>query len=325
MLLVVSNKKDLATDYLVLKLHEKEIDFIRLNTEDYLSSWNANISIGVDSNDATISVNDIKPFSIHSITGAYIRQPELPKLDVAESDKSFAEREVGESLKSLWRLIDDEIWLNAPHRILRSSNKPEQLVLAKQFGLIIPKTCVCSDANTAKLFYEECNEDMVAKAVKHGFVYENDLARVATTQKIDTEFFDRFEEFAPIPMIFQENIHKEYDIRATIVGDKIFSTAILSQSNEITRTDWRLSDCHKISLEQHKIELPEQIENSCIRMTKNFGLRYSAIDLVLGKDGSYYFLELNPNGQWAWLEQLGIHNIREAIIEELCSDLRAEK
>ena len=35
MLLVVTNKSDLACDYLILRLKERGIPFVRLNTEDY--------------------------------------------------------------------------------------------------------------------------------------------------------------------------------------------------------------------------------------------------------------------------------------------------
>jgi len=32
--------------------------------------------------------------------------------------------------------------------------------------------------------------------------------------------------------------------------------------------------------------------------------RYAAIDLIVAPDGRVYFLELNPSGQFGWIEQL---------------------
>ena len=55
----------------------------------------------------------------------------------------------------------------------------------------------------------------------------------------------------------------------------------------------------------------------CIKIVKSFELRYSSIDLNKDLTGKYYFLELNPNGQWTWIEQLTGHPIRDSIIEEL--------
>ena len=118
-------------------------------------------------------------------------------------------------------------------------------------------------------------------------------------------------------MIFQKHIAKEYDIRVIVIGRKVFAIAIKSQDHERTKVDWRLSDCYKISLTQHEISLPHEVQCLCVDITKKFRLKYSAIDLVLGKDRSYYFLELNPNGQWAWIEQLGMYGLRDEIIDEL--------
>lgn len=220
-------------------------------------------------------------------------------------------------MKSLWRAINENVWLNAPYRLLRASNKPEQLTIASSIGFNIPDTYIGVNYKSIKNFYKNNSGKIIAKAVKHGFNFDGDKARVAATQKIDEAALDSLKDYANIPMIFQSHIAKQYDIRVIVVGSEVFATAIDSQSHEETKIDWRLSDCHKIPLNQYKISLPKKIRNLCLDMTRKFKLRYSAIDLILGKDGYYYFLELNPNGQWAWIEQLGIHKIRDTIIDEL--------
>jgi glutathione synthase/RimK-type ligase-like ATP-grasp enzyme len=58
-------------------------------------------------------------------------------------------------------------------------------------------------------------------------------------------------------------------------------------------------------------------EESCRAVVNAFGLRYSSIDMVEDTSGKIFFLELNPNGQWAWIEQLTGHPIRDAIIDAL--------
>jgi glutathione synthase/RimK-type ligase-like ATP-grasp enzyme len=184
-------------------------------------------------------------------------------------------------------------------------------------GFDIPDTFIGTNHENIKIFYEKHFGEIIAKAVKHGFNFDGDNARVAATQKIDRAAMVSLKDYASIPMIFQNHIVKQHDIRVIVVGGEIFATAIESQDHEETKIDWRLSDCHQISLMQYEINLPQKIKKFCLDITERFNLRYSAIDLVLGEDGVYYFLELNPNGQWAWVEQLGIHKIRDAIIDEL--------
>ncbi len=317
MLLIVSNKTDLATDYLIIRLHERGIPFLRINTEDYLSLWDVCFSIGKNGTNVAIRKEGQESLPVGTFIGAYIRQPKIPDLDIIDCDKEFAKREIGETLKSLWRAIDENVWLNAPHRLLRASNKPEQLTIANSIGFNIPDTYIGVNYENIKNFYKKHSGEVIAKAVKHGFDFNGDKARVAATQKIDEATLISLKDYASIPMIFQNYITKEHDIRVIVVGGKAFATAIDSQSHEETKIDWRLSDCYKIPLKQYEVSLPKKIKKLCIDITKRYNLRYSAIDLVLGKDGAHYFLELNPNGQWAWIEQLNIHKIRDAIIDEL--------
>ena len=76
-------------------------------------------------------------------------------------------------------------------------------------------------------------------------------------------------------------------------------------------------DLLDVELAHTPIELPGTLADKCRMLTTHFGLSFSAIDLVLDPDGDYVFLEMNPNGQWAWLEQRAGHPIRDAIIDFL--------
>jgi glutathione synthase/RimK-type ligase-like ATP-grasp enzyme len=44
------------------------------------------------------------------------------------------------------------------------------------------------------------------------------------------------------------------------------------------------------------------------------GLNFGAVDMILTPDGRYVFLEINPNGQWGWVEDLTGMPISEEII-----------
>lgn len=317
MILIVSNKSDLATDFLILRLHEKGIPFRRINTEEFLSVWNVNIFLDNEHEDCVICFDDGSVLQVSTITGAYIRQPKLPSLNISGEEIEFAKREIGETLKSLWRFIQDPIWLNAPHKILRASNKPEQLHIAHDLGFRIPNTCITADKESINSFYEKNQKDIIVKAVKHGFVLDAGNSKVATTRIIDHESIQKIDNYERIPMIIQKRIEKKFDVRVTVVGNRIFATAIHSQQHLQTAVDWRLADQYEIKLKHEAINLPEDVEKLCHAIVSKFQLSYAAIDLILSKDEEYYFLEMNPNGQWAWIEQLTGWPIRDAIIDEL--------
>ena len=322
MLLVVTNKSDLACDFLILRLKERRIPFFRLNTEDYGKVFQVNMSLIGGAASYEIEFSGGRLMTETDIGAFYFRQPVSPDVsaDVVESDRVFARREANELLRSLWRLIDRGKWLNHPKSLWLASNKVEQLTVAQMLGFNIPATCVSASEPTVRGFIENCGERVICKAVKHGFLRQGRTVQVATTQRIGPEFLDRLRDYAPVPMIFQEEIAKDFDVRVTVVGDRVFATAIHSQEHPETAVDWRLWDMHDFDLRHEAIRLPSRLEVLCQQITRRFDLRYAAIDLVKTDQGEYVFLELNPNGQWAWIEQKAGYPIRDALID--CLGLR---
>jgi glutathione synthase/RimK-type ligase-like ATP-grasp enzyme len=65
--------------------------------------------------------------------------------------------------------------------------------------------------------------------------------------------------------------------------------------------------------------LPERVESFCRLIVHSYGLRFGAIDLIVTPDKDYVFLELNPNGQWAWIEQRTGLPLASALVDELTS------
>lgn len=319
MLLIVTNKADLASDYLIARLNERDIPFERINTEDYGVSYSLDVSVDHGDADFELRVGGREPLRKSSILAAYLRQPIEPEVgDSVEAEhEEFARREVLESLRSVWRLIDDDRWLNSPKALLTATNKIEQLSAARRLGLSVPPTCVSADPGRIRDFAEKHDRRIVAKAVRHGFSRQSGVARVVPTQVVTEEMLANLERYAAIPCIWQQHIEKQADLRVTVVGDHVFATAIHSQAHPETRTDWRLCDLHALDLEHARLDLPPQIEDGCRAITRSFGLRYSAIDMVLTPWGHHVFLEMNPNGQWAWIEAKTGYPIRDALIETL--------
>ena len=139
--------------------------------------------------------------------------------------------------------------------------------------------------------------------------------KTATTQRIGPDFINQICNYAPVPMIFQEEIPKAFDIRVTIIGTSVFATAIHSQDYPETMVDWRLWDVYDFDLRHEAIVLPSSLAERCRQITQYYGLKYAAIDLIQTLQGKFFFLELNPNGQWAWIEQKAGHPIRDALID----------
>jgi glutathione synthase/RimK-type ligase-like ATP-grasp enzyme len=83
-----------------------------------------------------------------------------------------------------------------------------------------------------------------------------------------------------------------------VFGENIFCAKINSQANANTRKDWRGGDC-----DHELFSLPEEVQASIHRLMDRFGINFASLDMILTPNGEFVFLELNPNGQWLWLEE----------------------
>jgi glutathione synthase/RimK-type ligase-like ATP-grasp enzyme len=149
---------------------------------------------------------------------------------------------------------------------------------------------------------------------EQGFVDET--AHFIFSRKVGAEEFSAHADAVALcPSLFQEYIEKDHELRITIVGDETFCCRIDSQSVDGAKTDWRQVDPSKVP---HRIvPLDPGIEDKLRQMLQRYGLRYGAFDMIVTPQGEYVFLELNPNGQWLWIELMTGAPITNALVQEL--------
>ena len=135
---------------------------------------------------------------------------------------------------------------------------------------------------------------------------------------IEDKDLDDLEGLRLAPVTFQDYVHKVADIRVTVVGQDVFAAEILSQENKSSKVDWRATD--DPALEHREHEVPSDVSSLCRALVQELGLRFGAIDFGLTQDGSYVFFEINPNGEWLWIETLLGYPIAERIAAWLSHD-----
>ncbi len=113
---------------------------------------------------------------------------------------------------------------------------------------------------------------------------------------------------------FQEAIAKDFELRITVVGKRVFAAAIYSQHAQEARIDFRQAYGE---LRYAIYQLPPAIEEACRRVVQAYGLAYGAIDMAVTPTGAYIFFEINGAGQYHWIEQETGLPITEALVELL--------
>ncbi len=118
-----------------------------------------------------------------------------------------------------------------------------------------------------------------------------------------------------VPVLVQPYVEKAYELRVTAVGDRLFTCRIDSQGSRRTATDWRLYD---FANTPHSVEtLDTATEGAIQALLKTAELTFAAIDMIVNREGEVIFVEMNPSGQFGWLESLVNPRIHEAIVDWL--------
>lgn len=157
---------------------------------------------------------------------------------------------------------------------------------------------------------------MITKVVSPGtpIVAEGHDQYMVFTQRVDLDDLDE-EAIRAAPAIYQPEVDKAFEVRATIVGDVVLGCQIDSTASERTSLDWRHYDFDVVA--HRAIDVPETVSRPLLALCRSHGLRYGAADLIVSPDGSWTFLELNPNGQWGWIEEQAGIPVDEHLAREL--------
>lgn len=289
MILIITHKEDFTADFVIKKLNERHIKYFRLNCED-IDRNNYSFS---NTSDFKFSVNGIKEFN-----SVWFRRTKLPEIETSNKGQQlFLLADFETLFDNAFVLIDSKKWLSHPSFVYKAENKIYQLKLAKSLGFKVPSTIVTNNHKELKDFIILNNENVIIKPIRQGRINLEDGVKTIFTNQIDKKVINNLSQYYLTPCIVQNNIVKDYELRVTVVGDKAFSAKVNSQKNKNTLTDWRKEKNPFVVY-----DLPNEIEQKCIQLTKKLNISFGAIDLVRDKNGNYIFLEINPNGQWAWIE-----------------------
>ena len=117
-----------------------------------------------------------------------------------------------------------------------------------------------------------------------------------------------------LPPYTRGALDRKLDLRVTVVGGKAFAVAITDGSERPVNGDWR---AQKDTACFVPYQLPADIERRAIALTHRLGLSFGGIDLAV-QDEEFYFIEINPTGEWSWLVDAAGLPIDVAIADVLC-------
>lgn len=308
MIVVISHPEDVHAAHVLGILGEQGHEAMLLN----IAELPHRASLSIDYGRGSLAFrNNGHSVELSNAKSVWWRRPQSPDLaGVGNEDVyAFAYNEWQEALNGLWQLVDAP-WMNPPARDEVASRKALQLRIASEVGLRTPRTLMTSDPGAARAFIDE--QGLGATIFKtfsctHKIWRETRLVREAELAILDKVRF--------APVIFQEYIRAEADLRVTVVGDRIFPAAIYSPG-----TDYEVD--FRMALGQARVEpcvLPADVERRIFALMRRLGLVYGAIDLRRTPEGDHVFLEVNTAGEFLFVEERTAQPIGRAVAEWLAT------
>jgi glutathione synthase/RimK-type ligase-like ATP-grasp enzyme len=319
-IVIITEEFDTHADDILMLLCEMGHEPARVHTADF--PQHANLSLSYDGTSwKHVMQTRTRAISLDEVRSVWWRRPaavQLPET-LTLDEKAFAVSESTQALLSTWEMLERSCyWVSFPANIRKASYKVSQLKLARSLGLEIPRTLTSNDPECIRTFYEACHRQMIYKALgiphprtlrsgssmaeqwKYSREHPDDKASgLLYTTLIREQDLALLDTIRLAPGLFQEYIPKQVELRVTVIGDEIFTAELHSQVHEETRYDWRH---HEVEIPTYEHRLPAEIAEKCMALTRAYGLNFSASDLILTPDGRYVFLEMNPNGQFLWVQ-----------------------
>lgn len=300
-ILIITQDFDPTVDPVVDYLSTRDHQVVRFDLSDFPSA------MSIEANDFTgkrmLTVRG-KAVDLDDVASVWYRRPTFFEFgdELLDNEREFARIESAHGIGGIFRSMEASLWVNRPDADAVAQLKPYQLHLARSVGLHTPRTLITNDP-AAICSLVERGERLVYKIFGGGLVQvPGEMPSLIYTTEIAEDHLSELDRVRTNPGIFQELLTKQFEIRLTVIGQTMLSATIDSQSHESTRLDWRAADSGRLQYAPVE-KIPGDVQSKVLQLMTRLNLAFAAVDFVVTDDGRWVFLEVNPGGQFIWLEE----------------------
>lgn len=305
--LLLAEDQDPSADLMVLALEERGTEAHRLNTAAFPQHMIVDARHDGDRWRGTLRTM-YRTVDLDTVTAIWYRSPTAyefpPGMNAAERAHANLEAKfgVGGVLSSL-----PVLWVNHPARNADAAYKPLQLATAARAGLTVPATLITNDPHAVREF--AAAGPTITKLLGSSSIVEEGMRKIGFTRLLADEDLADLCGIELTAHLFQRWVPKAHEARVVAVGEQLTAVAIHARS-DAARIDWRTDYDH---LDYELTTIPPETAAAIQRLMRSLGLNFGALDFVVQPDGEWVFLEVNPTGQYGWLE----HHTKAPITDQL--------
>ena len=299
-ILILTDKEDAHGRLAFCALNTKGVLAVRWDSKDFLINQKVNISL--NTNQTFRIIDESAVIEVNEIDVVWFRRPSLPHIPetVHPGDINFLQRESVCFMRSLWSVIGETAtWVNPFSSFYIANSKVFQLREASKIGLSIPMTLISNDNSEIREFINQNHATgVIYKAFMPATWKENDSVFCSQTVVLISDMLPNQDTLQLTPGIYQSQVPKAYEIRATFFNDHCIAVKIENQS----MVDWRTLFFKK-QVPLSETTLPTIIQIQCVKLMKRLGIIFGCFDFIVTPSGEYVFLEVNEMGQFLWIEE----------------------
>ena len=313
MILILSEVSDEMTDIVCQWLYSKKEKFHRINNEDFfkykvqIDTVKNGFEILLINKDVSYKISDFEKIWFRRGNFYFLKNNSylFSNQKIQNIISKHMDNEENTLVKFIYSVLMQKPHINNP--LHYNSNKLISLNTAFNNGLKIPKTLI-TDSKETLISFQKLNKSVITKNIQDIIIIQNvdGYSTGHTTKKIKNSIENDFWY-----SLFQEEIVKKYELRIFYFLEKCYSMAIFPR---IDTLDFRTIDVNSPEcLRMVPFKLPNQIKTKLKKFMKAMELESGSIDMIVDIEDHYYFLEVNPVGQFHFLNKICNYYIEKEI------------
>ncbi|MEV1011155.1 ATP-grasp ribosomal peptide maturase [Streptomyces sp. NPDC049881] len=307
--LVLTNPYDVTADLVLRLFADREVPVVRLDPgTDLHADASLTAAYGAGGQRGTLRTAS-RELDTTRVRSVWVRRPspyEGPR-GLAGQDRRFAAEQTLWGAGGVLASLPGAHYVNHPWRNRAAESKPAQLSVAQRCGFRVPATMITNDPHEARTFVTRQLGGVVYKPVWNTPYRVDGRPRSVWVREVRGAEITG--AVSVCPHMFQTKVDKAFDVRVTAVGDRLFGVRIGSPD-----LDWRR---RQDAMTCTPIDVPEPIAHAALRYLGALGLAFGAFDFAVTARDEWFFLECNPNGQWAWQPAETTAAIAHALADQL--------
>ncbi|WP_394674858.1 grasp-with-spasm system ATP-grasp peptide maturase [uncultured Chryseobacterium sp.] len=304
MILIISDEYDMSTNIVIDWLDYYKMKWLRINDTDKCEMSSSDFGIFLKIKGVLVDIDEIRAVWYRR---GFISVGEFKKLQIHQLNSYLLHNK-----SVLHEYLQYKLSHKKQINSFSKANVNKLIVndIAREVGLKIPPSFIDSQFPDLKKY-----KKAITKPITPGFLGNIDGIDIDSYTKILQQ--DNLKSFST--SLIQEYIEKKFEIRTFYLFGKCWSMAIFSQGDDKTQIDFRRYN-NDMPNRTVPFKLPQSIEQMINQLMQKVSLESGSIDLIYSTDNNFYFLEVNPVGQFDMVSYPCNYHLEKEIALNLISD-----